>query len=114
MQANFWSHPNHLRWQLMHTDTNIDHRRVPNLMVFLGRKSGRLSITSDGGNYHPGDLVTWDLGRGVPHIGIVVDRKAGSDRNMIVHKIGQGPKEEDVLFQWKITGHYRYFGPRSS
>jgi len=54
--------------------------------------------------------VTWDLGGGVPHIGIVVDRKAVSGRYMAVHNIGQGPKAEDVLFSWKITGHYRYFG----
>jgi hypothetical protein len=29
----------------------------------------------------------------------------------MVHNIGEGPKMEDVLFNWKITGHYRYFGP---
>jgi uncharacterized protein len=114
MQANFWSYPNHLRWRLLHTDTNIDHRRVPNLMVFFGRRGERLSITTNGSDYSPGDLVTWDLGGGVPHIGIVVDRKSASGRYMIVHNIGQGPKMEDVLFQWKITGHYRYFGPRPS
>jgi uncharacterized protein YijF (DUF1287 family) len=111
MQANFWSYPNHLRWGLFHTDTNIDHRRVPNLMVFFGRKGERLPITPFGSDYHPGDLVTWDLGGGVPHIGIVVDRKSTSGRYLIVHNIGQGPKAEDDLFQWKITGHYRYFGP---
>ena len=62
--------------------------------------------------YEPGELVTWDLGGGVPHIGIVVDRKsASSGRYMVVHNIGAGPKMEDVLFSWKITGHYRYFGP---
>ena len=59
----------------------------------------------------PGDLVTWDLGGGVPHIGIVVNEKSAEDRHLIVHNIGQGPKREDVLFRWKITGHYRYFGP---
>ena len=63
-------------------------------------------------DYNPGDLVTWDLGGGVPHIGIVVDRKSVSGRYTIVHNIGQGPKAEDVLFNWKITGHYRYYGPQ--
>jgi uncharacterized protein len=111
MEANFWKYPNHLRWGLLHTDTNIDHRRVPNLMVFFGCKGESLPITRYGSDYNPGDLVTWDLGGGVPHIGIVVDRKAASGRDMIVHNIGQGPKAEDVLFDWKITGHYRYFGP---
>lgn len=112
MQRSFWAYPNHLRWMLLHTDTNIDHRRVPNLMVFFGRQGEKLPITSNGVDYNPGDLVTWDLGGGVPHIGIVVDRKAVTGRYMIVHNIGQGPRVEDVLFNWKITGHYRYFGPQ--
>ncbi|MGB7847184.1 MAG: DUF1287 domain-containing protein, partial [Candidatus Acidiferrum sp.] len=110
MQANFSAYPNHLRWMLLHTDTSIDHRRVPNLMVFFGRKGEQLAITKNGSDYNPGDLVTWDLGGNVPHIGIVVDKKSTSGRYLIVHNIGQGPKAEDVLFNWKITGHYRYFG----
>ena len=62
----------------------------------------------------PGDVVTWDLGAGLTHIGIVVNQKAlFSRRYMIVHNIGRGPKMEDVLFDWKITGHYRYFGPQA-
>jgi uncharacterized protein len=93
-------------------DPNIDHRRVPNLMVFFSRKGKSLPVTARSDDYSPGDLVTWDLGGGVPHIGIVVDRKsAASGRYMVVHNIGQGPKMEDVLFSWKITGHYEYFGP---
>ena len=80
-------------------------------MVFFERKGETLPITNRATDYVPGDLVTWDLGNGVPHIGIVVDQKAGwSERYMIVHNIGAGPKMEDVLFNWKITGHYRYFG----
>ncbi len=111
--ANFSLYPNHLRWMLFHPDSNIDHRRVPNLMVFFGRKGETLRTTTQGRDYGPGDLVTWDLGGGVPHIGIVVDRKsAASGRYMVVHNIGQGPKMEDVLFSWSITGHYRYFGPQ--
>jgi uncharacterized protein len=112
MQANFWSYPNHLRWGLFHTDTNIDHRRVPNLMVFFSRKGQSLATSTNPADYLPGDMVTWDLGGNVPHIGMVVDRKSPqSGRYAIVHNIGQGPKMEDVLFNWKITGHYRYFGP---
>jgi uncharacterized protein len=95
-----------------HPDTNIDQRRVPNLMVFFARNGRTLPLTSDARDYSPGDLVTWDLGGGVPHIGIVVDEKSpSSGRYMIVHNIGRGPRMEDVLFNWKITGHYRYFGP---
>ncbi len=73
-----------------------------------------MAITSNVADYNPGDLVTWDLGGGVPHIGIVVDRKSASGPYMIAHNIGQGPKAEDVLFQWEITGHFRYFGPHAS
>lgn len=112
MVRNFDAYPNQRRWGLSHPDSNIDHRRVPNLMVFFGRKGEKLEITSRSEDYAPGDLVTWDLGGGVPHIGIVVDRKSPESGNyLVVHNIGAGPKMEDVLFRWKITGHYRYFGP---
>ena len=112
MVQNFAAYPNKRRWLLAHPDSNIDHRRVPNLMVFFQRKGESLPITNRAQDYAPGDLVTWDLGRGVPHIGIVVDQKsAWSGRYQIVHNIGEGPKMEDVLFNWKVTGHYRYYRP---
>ena len=113
MEQNFSAYPRKWRWLSSHTDTNIDHRRVPNLMVFFSRKGETLAITQRAEDYSPGDIVTWDLGGGVPHIGIVVDQKsADGGRYMILHNIGQGPKMEDVLFRWKIAGHYRYFGER--
>ena len=112
MLQNFAAYPNKRRWLLGHPDANIDHRRVPNLMVFFQRKGEALPITSRAEDFAPGDLVTWDLGGNVPHIGIVVDQKTPwSGRYLVVHNIGEGPKMEDVLFSWKITGHYRYFGP---
>ncbi|HXH65573.1 MAG TPA: DUF1287 domain-containing protein [Candidatus Limnocylindrales bacterium] len=112
LTANFSAYPNLRRWMLAHSDSNIDHRRVPNLMVFFNRKGTSLPISTRDEDYSPGELVTWNLGGGVPHIGIVVDRKsATSGRYMVVHNIGAGPKLEDVLFNWKITGHYRYLGP---
>jgi uncharacterized protein len=112
MLRNFESYPNKRRWLLAHPDSNIDHRRVPNLAVFFQRKGETLPMTNRAEDYSPGDLVTWDLGGGVPHIGIVVDQKSQvSRRYLIVHNIGEGPKMEDVVFNWKITGHYRYFGP---
>ena len=78
-------------------------------MVFFARKGKSLPITNRIEDYAPGDLVTWDLGGNVPHIGILVDtRSPQSGRYMIVHNIGRGPKMEDVLFDWKITGHYSY------
>ena len=112
MLRNFSAYPSQRRWMLTHTDTNIDHRRVPNLMTFFARKGQLLPITTEAKDYLPGDLVSWDLGGNVPHIGIVVDRKSHqSGRYLVVHNIGRGPQMEDVLFSWKITGHYRYFGP---
>jgi hypothetical protein len=114
MEQNFALYPQQRRWLLSHPDSNIDHRRVPNLMVFFARKGESLSLSARAEDYLPGDIVTWDLGGGVPHVGIVVDRKSmPTGRYMIVHNIGQGPRMEDVLFHWKVTGHYRYFGPAS-
>lgn len=111
MTANLSAYPRKWKWLSRGTDTNIDHRRVPNLMVFFQRKGETLPITKRAGDYSPGDLVAYDLGGNVPHIAIVVDRKGTSGAYMILHNIGQGPKIEDVLFDWKITGHYRYYGP---
>lgn len=110
MKANLPAYPRRTRT----LDGNIAHRRVPNLMVFFARNGEALPITKNAADYAPGELVTWDLDprRGIPHIGIVVDEKSPqSGRYMIVHNIGAGPQMEDVLFDWKITGHYRYFGP---
>jgi uncharacterized protein len=109
---NRQEYENQLHKRTLHPDSNIDHRRVPVLMVFFARKGESLLITTRAADYAPGDLVTWDLRDGVPHIGIIVDRRnAQSARFMIVHNIGAGPKMEDILFNWKITGHYRYYGP---
>jgi hypothetical protein len=110
MRRHFSVYPH--RWGLSAPDSNIDHRRVPNLRIFFKRKGESLPISERAEDYRPGDLVTWDLGGGVPHIGIVVNRRvAPASRYLIVHNIGEGPKLEDVLFHWKITGHYRYYGP---
>ncbi|HVH50457.1 MAG TPA: DUF1287 domain-containing protein [Candidatus Bathyarchaeia archaeon] len=103
-----WASASHFANQAA-TDPNIDHRRVPNLMVFFSRRGQTLPLSADARDYHPGDLVTWNLGAGITHIGIVVDKKSPqSGRYLIVHNIGQGPQMEDVLFNWKIIGHYRY------
>jgi uncharacterized protein YijF (DUF1287 family) len=110
MVRNFDAYPH--TWQ-RRPDTNIDHRRVPNLMVFFARHGTRLPISQRSDDFSPGDIVTWDLGGGVTHIGIVVDQGGSSGRYMVVHNIGRGPRMEDVLFAWKIIGHYRYSGPRT-
>jgi uncharacterized protein len=111
MSGNFVLYPR--KWGRKRPDPNIDHRRVPNLQIFFSRKGENLSVTNAAADYAPGDIVTWDLGGGLTHIGIVVNQKPFFfNRYMIVHNIGRGPKMEDVLFNWKITGHYRYFGPQ--
>jgi|ERR1700739_3612122 len=93
------------------TDPNIDHRRVPNLMVFFARHGQSLPLSCNANDFRPGDLVTWNLGGAITHIGIVVsERSRQTGRYLIVHNIGQGPQMEDVLFNWKIIGHYRYLG----
>jgi uncharacterized protein len=106
MRANFQRYP--ARWGLTKTDTNIDHRRVPNLQTFLERKGARLNDAS-AAKYLPGDLMTWMLPGNLPHIGIVSDREASDfGRPLIIHNIGAGTVEEDLLFAYPITGHYRY------
>lgn len=112
MKANFAVYPK--KWGLKKPDTNIDHRRVPNLMTYFQRQGAALPITDRAADYKPGDVVTWDLGNGLTHIGIVVNIPSEGDdsRLLIEHNIGSGPQIEDVLFNWKITGHYRYFGPK--
>jgi hypothetical protein len=106
MSANFPLYPR--LWGLPRPDTNIDHRRVPNLQRFLERAHANVG-SGVGAKYLPGDLVTWMLPGNLPHIGIVSDRfAADSARPLIIHNIGAGPAEEDMLFAYPITGHYRY------
>ncbi len=109
MKLDFEAYPSRRIWGLQRTDTNIDHRRVPNLQVFFERNGKKFPVSRDPNNYRPGDLVTWMLPGNLPHIGIVTDRRnASGDRPLIVHNIGSGPRLEDVLFAHEITGHYRY------
>jgi uncharacterized protein len=105
MQRNFAAYPRN--WGLAAPDPNIDHRRVPNLMVWLERKGKALPVTNNPQDYQPGDIVTWDFGGGQQHIGIVTNIRATPDRLMIVDNAGWGTKVEDVLFVWKQIGHYR-------
>ena len=108
MARNFSAYPN--KWGLTRPDSNIDHRRVPNLMTYFSRKQKALQIKRDPKDYLPGDVVAWDLGNGLLHIGIVVNRRSQESQNFyVVHNIGAGAKLEDVLFAWPIIGHYRYF-----
>lgn len=107
MKANFVLYPK--TWGLKSTDKNIDHRRVPNLEVFFGRKGEKLKVTQNASEYETGDLVTWMINGKMPHIGIVTHKKsADGKRNLIVHNVGGGQVLEDCLFSWEIVGHFRY------
>ncbi|MDB4334823.1 DUF1287 domain-containing protein [bacterium] len=107
MRDNFSKYPN--IWGLSRPDKNIDHRRVPNLMVFFTRYGESKAISKNASDYLPGDIVCWNLGGAITHIGLVVNKKySNSKRLMIVHNIGAGQVLEDVLFDYKIIGHYRY------
>ncbi|MBK5722214.1 DUF1287 domain-containing protein [Dysgonomonas sp. Marseille-P4677] len=107
MKANFHKYPK--KWGMKRTDKNIDHRRVLNQAMFFSRFGTVEKISDKGADYQTGDIVTWDLGGGITHIGIVTDRKTSdSKRPLIVHNIGRGQVLEDCLFSFKITGHYRY------
>ena len=109
MVTNFDLYPSKRIWGLSKTDRNIDHRRVPNLQVFFTRHGQQLKVSKQASDYKAGDLVTWMVGGSLPHIGIVTDQiSEATQRPMIVHNIGSGPKLEDMLFDFEITGHYRY------
>lgn len=107
MKPNFKLYPKN--WGRKTTDRNIDHRRVYNLMVFFKRKGSVKPMTKNAADYRPGDIVCWNLSGGISHIGLVVDKKSPDGRRyLIVHNIGAGQVLEDVLFDWKIIGHYTY------
>ena len=109
MAANFSAYPK--KWGVPAPDPNIDHRRVPNLQTFFTRKGKSVGISTDPGAYRPGDIVSWDLdGKGMTHIGLVSNLwNEKTKRYLIIHNIGGGTKAEDRIFDWKITGHFRYF-----
>lgn len=107
MLAHFAKYPKH--WGLKRPDKNIDHRRVPNLMVFFARHGTVKPISEHPRDYAPGDIVCWNLGGGITHIGLVSSKKSrDKQRYLIVHNIGAGQVLEDCLFRYRIIGHYRY------
>jgi uncharacterized protein YijF (DUF1287 family) len=106
MRANFSAYPSRRRWGLTRPDANIDHRRVPNLMKYFERAGDGRPVSAAAGDYLPGDFVAWDLGGGIPHIGIISDRYQNGTP-LVIHNIGAGAREEDILFRYSIIGHYR-------
>lgn len=110
MIANFSAYPNLQKWGMTKTDTNIDHRRVPNLEIFFERKGEKLPITKNPNDYKTGEIVTWMINDKLPHIGIITNKKSkDGKRNLIVHNVGNGQVLEDCLFKYTIVGHYKYW-----
>lgn len=111
MIENFSKYPNLKKWGMTKTDTNIDHRRVPNLEVFFERKGTKLTVSEDARDYKTGEIVTWMINEKLPHIGIITNKKSeDGKRNLIVHNVGGGQVLEDCLFEYKIVGHFKYEG----
>ena len=109
MKDHFGKYPK--LWGLSKPDPNIDHRRVPNIQTLFKRKGILLPMTKNPSDYVAGDIVTWMLPGNLPHIGIVIDSRSEDNRKpLIVHNIGSGVVAEDILFDYQITGHYRYYG----
>lgn len=95
-------------WGLKSTDTNIDHRRVPNLEVFFRRHGTALPLSEVASDYKPGDIVMWEIPPRLPHIGIVADERSAAGVPLVIHNIGAGTQINDVLFAFRMVGHYRY------
>lgn len=106
MKRTFSAYPK--IWGLKSPDKNIDHRRVPNLQIFFKRRGASLSVTQNAPDYRAGDLITCTVAGRLPHIAIVVPAPDGGTTPWIVHNIGQGPKCENRLFEFPLTGHYRF------
>ena len=110
VEAHWKDYPREWRWLSFSPDSNIDHRRVPNLMSYFARQGWSVAISRSGSDYLAGDIVAWRLHGEVLHIGVVSDRRRDDSVPLVIHNIGQGTKEEDVLFQFQIIGHYRVAG----
>jgi uncharacterized protein len=106
MRRAFDTYPK--RWGLARPDANIDHRRVPNLQTFLARKGAARPLTGNAADWAPGDIFTSMIGGRLPHTGIVSDRRGVGGRPLVIHNIGRGAQEEDALFAYPLTGHYRW------
>ena len=105
MERNFSQYPQ--KWGLRGPDKNIDHRRVLNLQAYFKRSGWEQPISKDARDYHAGDIVTCLVPPNLPHVMIVSERTNAAGQPLIIHNIGQGAKEEDRLFEFKLTGHYR-------
>lgn len=105
MLSHFTSYPS--LWRMNQPDANIDHRRVPNLQTYFQRRGWTLAVTTNPRDYRPGDLITVTLPPNLPHIMIISDKHDSDGNHFVIHNIGDGTQEEDLLFRYPHTGHYR-------
>lgn len=110
MKGAWSAYPHPAQWKLKRPDPNIDHRRVPNLATFFTRHGVALGVSKDAKDYVAGDIVTWQVPPGLPHIGLVADVRTAAGVPLIIHNIGNGTQMEDRLFAYTITGHYLFPG----
>jgi uncharacterized protein len=109
IKSHFSKYPILKKWRMSKADSNIDHRRVPNLEIFFERKGKKLTVSKNAADYKTGEIVTWMINGKLPHIGIVTNRKSiDGKRNLIVHNVGNGQVLEDCLFNYTIVGHFVY------
>ena len=102
------------KWGQKSTDKNIDHRRVLNLQTYFKRKAYELPISKNPQDYQAGDLVTVTLPGNLPHIMVVSDKNAlMTTTPLVIHNIGAGTQEENRLFEFEMTGHYRIPLPKN-
>ena len=107
IKRNFSAYPCRRMWGQRKPDRNIDHRRVPNQEVYFKRRGWSKPITKNPDDYLPGDIITCLIANSIPHVMIVSDRKLETGIPLCFHNIGMGTEEEDCLFDFTITGHFR-------
>jgi uncharacterized protein len=113
MKGAWSAYPHPAKWNLKRPDPNIDHRRVPNLAAYFSRHGVALGASKHAKDYLAGDIVTWQVPPGLPHIGLVADVRTAAGVPLVIHNIGMGTRMEDRLFAYPITGHYRFPQPQA-
>ena len=108
ISKNWQAYPRH--WGLEQPDPNIDHRRVPNQMVYFARHGQKLTTEVSARTrkeWQPGDIICWKTGPRRWHTGVISDGLNKRGWPLVVHN-GSICVEGDCLTRWPIIGHYRF------
>ncbi|NLA11406.1 MAG: DUF1287 domain-containing protein [Firmicutes bacterium] len=114
MSENFNLYPP--LWGLSKPDSNIDHRRTQNQMVYFERFGEKLTLEvteAELSQWQSGDIVYWTFPNGQEHTGIISDRTNRAGIPLVIHNSSIA-REEDCLLRWEIIGHYRFPGQNLS